>query len=518
MSLDLVHSDDRTFVDDRLSILPYEFKRHVLKDYVSVLGSKSRREANLNLISVTEKVDSAIMHRLNRHNINADENDLKAYAKLQVDGCKRTLKHYEEPSLKEAYKNILVRIRENGIEPSSYVSDNPSYTEMQSLIRRALNPTWWLRNLRRVQSRDIEITARELNLISRAKQIYVSDLSHKRHQKQLREQKKYLENMLAENEEGDVFLLSELKESSISNPSVKKPELMARCRGFENLAHSMGHAGVFITVTCPSKYHRAFGKSGAANPSWNGANPIDAQEYLKKVWSRIRASLNRQEIRVYGFRVAEPHHDGTPHWHMLFFVEPENIEALNSTFLRYCLAEDGDENGALENRVKFINIDPNKGSATGYIAKYIAKNINGEDLETGIYGENPVLAAERVTAWASVWGIRQFQQEGGAPVSPWRELRRMEQPNEQDSVLEEARLAADNSDWEGYQQAMGGINCPKAERPISIVYWNEVNPDTGEIKSNQYGELKAPSIYGLEFNGETINTRPHLWKIYRAWM
>lgn len=469
------------------------------------------------MIKITEATDSTITHRLNRGNLNLDEDDLKALAKLKVGHCLELYKLTKGRDKEITYEQILSFIKNNGVE-LSFIKESPTQLDMDSLLRRSLNPIWWIRQLRKVQNRDIEITARELNLISKTKQIYVSDLSHQRHQQQRREQKIYLENILAENEEGDIFLLSELQESSVSNPYVKKSELMVRCRGFENLAQSLGHKGVFITITCPSKYHRAFGKSGDANPRWNGANPIDAQEYLQKIWARIRASLDRQDIRAYGFRVAEPHHDGTPHWHMLFFVEPENIEALNSTLLRYCLEEDSNEKGALENRFKFINIDPNKGSATGYIAKYIAKNINGEDLVTGIYGENPLIAAERVTAWASVWGIRQFQQIGGAPVSPWRELRRMEQPDERDSVLEQARLAADNSDWEGYQTAMGGIDCPKADKPISIVYWNEVDVETGEMKSNQYGELKAPSIYGVKFNGKTINTRPHLWKIYRAWM
>ena len=102
-------------------------------------------------------------------------------------------------------------------------------------------------------------------------------------------------------------------------------------------------------------------------------------------------------------------------------------------------------------------------------------------------------------------------------MSVWRELRRMEQVAELvDSVLEKARIAADNSDWEGYQLAMGGINVARADRPILMVYWTEVDTFTGEIKPNQYGELKAPSVYGLEFMGETFNTRPHLWKIFRA--
>jgi hypothetical protein len=322
--------------------------------------------------------------------------------------------------------------------------------------------------------------------------------------------------MIAENEEGDVYLLSELKEQSVSNPYVKKSELMVRCRGFENLAQRLEHISLFITITCPSKFHRAFGISGDENPKWDGSNALDGQNYLKEVWARIRASLDRQNIYLYGFRVAEPHHDGTPHWHMLFFVEPNQIEAIKNTFLRYCLEEDGDEHGALENRVKFVDIDPNRGSATGYIAKYISKNINGEDLDTGVYGENPIIAAQRVTAWASVWGIRQFQQIGGAGVTVWRELRRLQQQAKADSVLEQARVAADNSDWEGYQVAMGGINIPRAERPISTVYWMDVDTNTGEIAMNQYGELQAPSVFGLEFNGQTFNTRPHQWKVLRA--
>jgi hypothetical protein len=92
----------------------------------------------------------------------------------------------------------------------------------------------------------------------------------------------------------------------------------------------------------------------------------------------------------------------------------------------------------------------------------------------------------------------------------------LQQQAKADSVLEQARVAADNSDWEGYQVAMGGINIPRAERPISTVYWMDVDTNTGEIAMNQYGELQAPSVFGLEFNGQTFNTRPHQWKVLRA--
>jgi len=148
-----------------------------------------------------------------------------------------------------------------------------------------------------------------------------------------------------------------------------------------------------------------------------------------------------------------------------FFVEPENKTKLLEIMKRYCFEEDGDEKGAIEHLFEIVEIDPNKGSATGYIAKYISKNIDGKDLDEGVYGENPIVAVQRVETWASIWAIRQFQQIWGAQASIWRELRRLEALIETDTVIEKARHATDISDWSGYQEAMGGVICLRKERP-----------------------------------------------------
>ncbi|MBU2279616.1 MAG: replication endonuclease, partial [Gammaproteobacteria bacterium] len=120
-----------------------------------------------------------------------------------------------------------------------------------------------------------------------------------------------------------------------------------------------GHIGSFVTLTCPSKYHFAYASSGDRNPNWNCATPYQAQQYLNQVWARIRAELARQEIQIYGLRVAEPQRDGTPHWHMMLFMAPDHLSAFRTVFMQYALAEDGDEKGALVNRVKLVDIDPN---------------------------------------------------------------------------------------------------------------------------------------------------------------
>ncbi len=43
---------------------------------------------------------------------------------------------------------------------------------------------------------------------------------------------------------------------------------MVRTRGFEECAKVEGHKALFLTLTCPSKYHSAFSKSGDPNPKW----------------------------------------------------------------------------------------------------------------------------------------------------------------------------------------------------------------------------------------------------------
>jgi len=44
--------------------------------------------------------------------------------------------------------------------------------------------------------------------------------------------------------------------------------------------------------------------------------------------------------------VAEPHHDGTPHWHLLLFLRHEEVEYATAIFRKHAMREDGQEPGA----------------------------------------------------------------------------------------------------------------------------------------------------------------------------
>lgn len=317
---------------------------------------------------------------------------------------------------------------------------------------------------------------------------------------------------------GERISLIEQIDKSISNPEKRRVELMTRIGGFEKVATESGFAGSFFTLTAPSKYH-AFTAFGHRNHKWNGASPRKTQNYLNHVWQLIRAELARREIPVFGLRVAESHHDGTPHWHGLLFTAPEHTGELLEVMEDYATREDADEltgKSGKQPRFELKPIDPALGSATGYVVKYISKNIDGYALDGESDDESgrPLKeTAKHATAWASCWGIRQFQFLGGAPVSVWRELRRLKNQEMADRispVFGELHRAAHAGNWQDYITLQGG---PFVERKKLILRaWYQYRDEP-----SSYGEFQRV-IKGVVMPASTIppvETRLHSYRIVK---
>ncbi|HBT3180459.1 TPA: replication endonuclease [Klebsiella aerogenes] len=373
---------------------------------------------------------------------------------------------------------------------------------------------WWLGKIRRIHDRWREHLMIATGYVSKVASPYCSEPCYREWIAQKKANFEFLEAMELEDQAtGERSSLLDKVMGSTSNPKNARAELMVRMRGFEDMANEMGLVGMFYTLTAPSRYHSTHVQSGRRNDKYQNASPRKTQKYLCKVWARVRAKWSREGIRTFGFRVAEPHHDGTPHWHLLLFLLPQDVEAATEFFREQALREDGDEPGAKEHRFTVKPIDEEFGSATGYIAKYISKNIDGYgmdgelDLESG----QPVKEmAKRVRAWASRWNIRQFQQIGGAPVTTWRELRRL---GNRELVLhpelEEARASADAPDWPGYTNAQGG---PFVRRDCLRVRLNYEFTEDG----NDYGDTvaKITGVYcPYSGNDSVIFTRTTDYKI-----
>ncbi|MBM2883868.1 replication endonuclease [Chromobacterium phragmitis] len=394
----------------------------------------------------------------------------------------------------------------------------------ESVWTRAADPSFWRRQIRTVHGRLAERGARLAGRVHNRAGLYASDDAVRRKRARKRRNNELLSTLLVVNELGQEFSLADLAAVSPSNPIIRRAELMVRLRGFETYAKEHGHACDFYTLTCPGSYHARLSKSGAPNPNYDPKiGPREAQAHLQRVWSRARSKLHRKGIRVYGFRVAEPHHDGTPHWHMVMFFDEADRKEIRRILRHYALQVDPTEKGAWRRRFTFKRIDMVRGSACGYVAKYIAKNVDGRAASGGDLpdydGEsnpsNPARFCEtalRVEAWAG-WGIRQFQQIGCVPVTVWRELRRLD-ADEVRSELAPLVRAADGSDWAEFVRLQGGAQvkrgdllCRPYREPITNRYGEESAIVRGvELQLGQHPTLNVPMT-------DITISRVHTWTI-----
>ena len=370
---------------------------------------------------------------------------------------------------------------------------------------RLMCAQWWRRNLRRTHAMLFEGEARACGLVSSSRGRYASDPTVARRAEQRANTHRLLQLLLATNEIGDELPLDEIFRRSESNPPIRRAALNARLAGFEQIAVKAGYTAVFYTITCPSRMHARLDRGGVANARFDGTTPRKAQQYLCHQWQEARAKLFRLGIRPFGFRICEPHRDGTPHWHLLLFVRPDHREWLTEVLRHYALQDSPDEPGAARHRFRVEVIDPAKGSATGYAVKYISKHLDGRGLAVDEHGMAIAEAIRRVDAWASTWRIRQFQQIGGPPVGPWRELRRRPCAVD-DEVVERCRAAADTGDWSAYFAAQGGPATRSRDVPVRVLrVWSDM--------PGRYGEPKGYVTRGVIAGNVAVLTRLHMWTI-----
>ncbi|MEW8139681.1 MAG: replication endonuclease, partial [Candidatus Thiodiazotropha endolucinida] len=424
--------------------------------------------------------------------LSEDLDDLRRLAKLKAQNARWICSKQETPEAR--YRRLCGYAMDSGVTPAE-----PSVTRgLDGAIRRMCDDRWWRRRLKKAETIAIESAAIEIGIVHKKGEIYVSNENLLRRRERQRRNRNLMETLQVVNELGETFNLQDVIDGSLSNPVLRRSELMVRIAGCELYAKQNGYEALFLTLTCPSRFHARYGKSGDPNLQYDGSRPSDGQDYLNRVWSRARAAMARKGIEMFGIRIAEPHHDGTPHWHILVFVRPDQAETLISTLQHYALQDSPEEPGAKQRRFKVETIDPAQGTAIGYVAKYISKNVDGFGIEADESGLDAPKAAERGKAWSTAWGIRQFQLFGGPPVSVWRELRllRDEVTNPE---IEAARLATDQGDWAVFIEVMGGMNCSGEDRPIILAKaWSD--------RPNSYGEPIGEVVFGVQVGDVVIQT------------
>jgi hypothetical protein len=487
---------NQEFIKKQLQRVPYAFRVIVKNTYNRLWKLPKRGE----FIANTYFRELGKFCRNLPIDITWNESQLKLVAKSRADMCysvaSNMLNQGDEGD--EVLQHLESILLQNNLKSrkGKFISGD---------IARYCCEKWWSKKLRRLQAVSVEELALHIRVVSKQNQIYISDISFANSRERKRRNDVFLSSLEAINEQGDCIDLADIAKSTTANPVNRRNELMARLHGFEVYADKHGYVADFLTITCPSRMHSVH-NTGKPNDKYDGTTPKQAQTYFASQWAKTRSQLDKLSIDYFGFRVVEPHHDGTPHWHLLVFMKPEQQYLLRSTIKHYALQIDGNEKGAQKYRFKIEPICKSKGSAVGYIAKYISKNIDGYGVENDSYGKPANISACRICEWSSLWGIRQFQQFGGPPVTIWREARRL-------ALTEQVKitpvwLAADKGDWCEFIEALGGVHVKRKDLPVSIV--KEFIETEGE-----YWEPIGYVIKGLTCQGEIYLSRHHQWKIQK---
>lgn len=400
--------------------------------------------------------------------------------------------------------------------PDGTFSDDAAVTAMTDW-------EWWLPRIKRAAARRFESVARELGFVNVSAGLYCSNETYERYATQKKRNRKMMEATILANEHGDEFSMAELSDASNANPAHRRSGLMVQIRGMADYAKEYGHAPLFAVVTCPSRMHvfkidQATGKA-IPNARFDGTTPRAAQDYLQGLWQRIRAMFDREGVCFYGMRTTEANHDGTPHWNLLLFVPPGQLERAKEIIHSYALADSPNEPGAQKRRVRFEDIDPRRGDAVSYIAKYIAKGTDAAGLNNGLFGDDAATSAQRLRAWASTHGIRQFQFFGSPPVGLWREMRRIPE-----SCLEGApagfaeawqaaqKRGSDRADFCRFWKAIGG----KVKRVKDYLLKLDKREADGQ---DRYGNALPAETAGLEWkpSGDVFESVRHAWEVVSRW-
>lgn len=497
--------DDKPLIAEVFARMPAFIAHRIIDEWERLVDTKGRFDSNRYLWTVKDDLLPELF----------PENGLAFHATSDevADAAERAVRHLQERLRSRMTEADLLALLERIAH--RYGVDLPGCTTLAGQRARMLDAAWWRRALRK-RFQTIEHAAIKAGCVHRRAAPYVSDEAMRRHQRDAQRIAKLLESLEAVNETtGEILPLDEAAATSLANPEIRRVAMLACVKGLEARATELGLACVFLTITCPSRMHARSGSSGEQNPHYDGTSPRTAQNYLaRKVWNAATRKLKRQGIdpgmAYFGLRVVEPHHDETPHWHLLAFVEPRHLAVFLATLRDYALKDSGNEPGAQEHRFKVVHIDPKKGSAVGYVAKYVSKSIDGhgvgEDLETG----NPASAtAARIVVCARLWHWRQFQFFGVGALTPFRELYRLiTLPPHLDAPIGDLWRAARGGEKGG---DFGAYLRAREAGQVRLTTLREARP------SRRYPGEQAHRLRGIVFHGDAgpvpIVTRPDDWSI-----
>lgn len=453
--------------------------------------------------------------------------DLAEFLCDEVEYLNRTLRDESAPELLGVLYSMAAGIAEHfkadPPEWSRFTGKKLTLEQLKIAISKMLSVRFWSRHFRTFTRRWREHLYIVVGDVRRQRSVICSPqwvqhwLASRKRGREI-----MAETDLEDEETGETLPLLSAVDASVSNNEKRRAEMLTRVKGLEELAaldhmsQDSDYVALFFTWTAPQQYH-AWLETGRRNRKWNGASPRETQRYFTRTFKNFSTALTRRDIHIFGMHVTESHHDGTPHWHGILFVRREQEATLRDVFEGYANAENCSAHRPgkppEQSQLMIKPVDKRMGSLTAYITKHICRNLEGcapggRDKETGRPWTE---LARHSAAWASLWGIKQFQFTGGPPVSVWRELRKLGDQKQADSVspvFGELHHAAGAGDWAEYTRLQGGL--PAARKNLTMRTWYQAASEPDEC--GQYTAI-IKGVYLPGTGKAPVATRTRKWKV-----
>ncbi|ELI8404875.1 replication endonuclease [Yersinia enterocolitica] len=430
--------------DERANAFLSRFIETALSRLDAMRGKQ--QTAALRHIASRERLDGLLhLAELNKKEVTTLATMAAAHMDMLLDSQMATLpaENATPRQILRVYHAVANEARKLSITPPNWDALNDKirrrgqipYDLIPGALARLRCATWWKGRLWRLRCQWREEQLRAVMLVHKKASPYISQEALVYQREQWRRSTEFIRAHELVNDSGFVMDMEEVVNASASNPHLRYIEMMTTCKGLENLAEMRGDKAMFYTITCPSKYHATL-KDGRPNPKWSTKTIKESSDYLVNLFAGIRKKLNRLGLRWYGVRIAEPHHDGTVHWHLMCIMEKQDRAAITQVMRDFAIREDRKELGRdIKPRFDVKPVLKSKGTITSYLTKYLGKNVRGSNIKGKLDKETgkPIVSketgqplgddTERAVAWASLHGVQQFRFFGIPSRQVYRELR-----------------------------------------------------------------------------------------------
>jgi len=449
-----LHQDDFAFVLTQTANYPNDIRLKLLAKYDKTLDEKGSREANLALGRPTRQYPPTA---------DLDDDQLLDIAKDKVSGARL--------------------FTQGQFDAGTYL--------------RSIDVPLQLRRLRKKHRREREVEMLNFGMVHKGKNKYASS----RALRDMAQQDYRCENIMKKR-----FLVCDDKKISMDKVAKEAAE--------KHTYEVRGRLMAMADIMKINKWQAAFGvvtlrpTAHPSSPKWDETMPDEAHAWVNLQWSRIRAQLAAEGIKIGRdimiLRTAEAHQDACPHYNFVVISSGEILARFKTLLFEKYLHNPEAEpcEASLKNRITW---NTEKGDdacrrIVSYASKYALKTYLPADKHKSKTHRDEY---ERSRAWRQTWSIRAFTLAGFAPSGLWKECRSKHYAKSNVPLV----IHAKNTDFVAFHFEYQKLIAEGKIKPIHAQAMNKYGEEIKEIVGHMWNDKL---IAERESYAEIIKENPNL--------